>query len=218
MGAAMPAGGERRTQKDRSETTQLKVLEAALECIGRDGYVAVSLQDIADAAGISRGAITHHYASKADLTAAAMDHFFSERYIRFKHSVETQGELSLSERLDIIDRDMEDLSAVGFEMLVALRSDPVLRKKYIELARLRLDDMRETYINLFPEFSEKGRPGLMSRLAMNFYRGLFVDRMHGNTERIDEMKALFKDMIRIYVTPEPPRQGHLKPVSRDLPG
>lgn len=202
MGTAMPAGCERRTQKDRSETTQRTILEATLACIGQSGYVALSLQDIASAAGMSRGAITHHYASKADLTAAAMDHFFSERYNRFKRSVETLGVTSLSERLDMVDRDMEDLSAVGFEMLVALRSDPELRKKYIDLARLRLDDMRNTYVRMFPEFSEKGRPGLMAQMAMNFYRGLFVERMHGDSGRIDEMKALFKDMVRVYVTPQ----------------
>ena len=202
MGTAMPAGCERRTQKDRSETTQRNILEATLAWIGQSGYVALSLQDIASAAGMSRGAITHHYASKADLTAAAMDHFFSERYNRFKRSVETLGVTSLSERLDMVDRDMEDLSAVGFEMLVALRSDPELRKKYIDLARLRLDDMRNTYVRMFPEFSEKGRPGLMAQMAMNFYRGLFVERMHGDSGRIDEMKALFKDMVRVYVTPQ----------------
>lgn len=202
MGTAMPAGCERRTQKDRSETTQRNILEATLAWIGQSGYVALSLQDIASAAGMSRGAITHHYASKADLTAAAMDHFFSERYNRFKRSVETLGVTSLSERLDMVDRDMEGLSAVGFEMLVALRSDPELRKKYIDLARLRLDDMRNTYVRMFPEFSEKGRPGLMAQMAMNFYRGLFVERMHGDSGRIDEMKALFKDMVRVYVTPQ----------------
>ena len=102
----------------------------------------------------------------------------------------------------MVDRDMEGLSAVGFEMLVALRSDPELRKKYIDLARLRLDDMRNTYVRMFPEFSEKGRPGLMAQMAMNFYRGLFVERMHGDSGRIDEMKALLKDMVRVYVTPQ----------------
>ena len=47
--------------------TKERILLAALELFARDGYEAVSVSDIADRLGITKGALYRHYKSKRDI-------------------------------------------------------------------------------------------------------------------------------------------------------
>ena len=48
----------------RSETTRKHILEAALGCFSSKGYEATSVAEICEAAGVSKGAFYHHFATK----------------------------------------------------------------------------------------------------------------------------------------------------------
>ena len=65
-----PAPSPRRTQRERSETTTAELLAAARELFARDGYEATSLDGIAAAAAVSKGALYHHFGSKRDVFRA----------------------------------------------------------------------------------------------------------------------------------------------------
>lgn len=57
----------RRTQRERSEATVGELLLAARGLFARDGYAGTSLDAIAAAAGVSKGAVYHHFASKREV-------------------------------------------------------------------------------------------------------------------------------------------------------
>ena len=61
---------ERRTQKQRREHTQERVLDAAIELILERGYVNIRTADIAERAASAR-AQTHYYPTKQALAVAA---------------------------------------------------------------------------------------------------------------------------------------------------
>jgi AcrR family transcriptional regulator len=65
----------RRTQAQRSAEATEKLLAAALACLARHGYAATSITEIAEAAGMSRGALQHHFDTKADLLFAVFARF-----------------------------------------------------------------------------------------------------------------------------------------------
>lgn len=67
-----------RTQADRREETQRKLLDAAIEILRHKGYAGLRTVEVAQLAQVSRGALTHHYPSKELLVAAAMEDVFSE--------------------------------------------------------------------------------------------------------------------------------------------
>jgi TetR/AcrR family transcriptional regulator, acrAB operon repressor len=56
-----------RKTKEEADITRHALLKAALAVFSRQGYSATRLEDIAAEAGVTRGAIYHHFGSKADL-------------------------------------------------------------------------------------------------------------------------------------------------------
>lgn len=65
---------KRRSQKERSSETQARLLDAAVTLLHERGLAGTSTHDIAEAAGVSRGALTHHFESREELIAAAIAH------------------------------------------------------------------------------------------------------------------------------------------------
>lgn len=57
----------RRTQAERSVTTSAHLVEAAWLLFSRDGYSATSIDAVAAAAGMTKGAAYHHFEGKAAL-------------------------------------------------------------------------------------------------------------------------------------------------------
>lgn len=63
----------RRTQEQRRAETERRVLDAAMELIARSGSRAVTLAEVGEAAGYSRGIVYHHFGSRERLLEAVVD-------------------------------------------------------------------------------------------------------------------------------------------------
>ncbi len=63
----------RRTQEERREATRDALLGAAVALVAERGIEATTLSDVAERAGVSKGALTHHYESKEALLDAVLD-------------------------------------------------------------------------------------------------------------------------------------------------
>lgn len=63
----------------RTRTTRRKLLRSAEHIFARDGFEAASIEEIADAAGYSRGAFYANFKSKEDLFMALLEDFFRRR-------------------------------------------------------------------------------------------------------------------------------------------
>jgi AcrR family transcriptional regulator len=78
-----PKAPVRRTQQERSEATVSELLSAARDQFARDGYAATSLDAIAASAGVTKGALYHHFSGKRELFRAV----FSEENQRLNDVV-----------------------------------------------------------------------------------------------------------------------------------
>ncbi|GAA3546087.1 TetR/AcrR family transcriptional regulator [Nonomuraea rosea] len=61
----------RRTQAERSDETTARLVRAARELFGAGGYAETSIDAIAAAAGVTKGAAYHHFGGKVALFRAA---------------------------------------------------------------------------------------------------------------------------------------------------
>ena len=66
----VPVAAERRSQTERREEAEHRLLEAALEIVARRGSVRMTLAEVGEAAGYSRGLPAHRFGSKAGLLHA----------------------------------------------------------------------------------------------------------------------------------------------------
>lgn len=69
----------RRTQEARSAATRGKILDATLECLVEHGYSGTSTPEVCRRAGVSRGALLHHFPTKAELVTRAVSHLAERR-------------------------------------------------------------------------------------------------------------------------------------------
>jgi AcrR family transcriptional regulator len=93
----------RRSQAERSAATRHSLVEAAVDCIAGQGLVHATLAVIADRAGVTRGAVQHHFGARDELLLAVVDHFGRELFRSLGSHIPTS--LTVPERIaQICDR------------------------------------------------------------------------------------------------------------------
>ncbi|MDP6936985.1 MAG: TetR/AcrR family transcriptional regulator [Candidatus Marinimicrobia bacterium] len=65
------------------EERQSQILDAAMKVITRKGFSNARMDDIVQEAGLSKGAIYHHYEGKKDLFLALIDHWETQTFPDF---------------------------------------------------------------------------------------------------------------------------------------
>lgn len=134
----MRVAGKRRSQKERSAETSARLMNATIDLLHDQGLARTTTPEIARMAGVSRGALTHHFAGReAIITASVADllgkstrdlHRFAEDF------VERGG--SSDEIVDYIWRMMDDrLFYVTMEYLPEARHNPAFRADLIPLVK-----------------------------------------------------------------------------------
>src|SRR5215211_299322 len=73
----------RRTQAQRSEATQAALVATARRLFAERGYAGVGTEEIVSAAGVTRGALYHHFEGKAGLFGAVFEQIEAELAERF---------------------------------------------------------------------------------------------------------------------------------------
>ena len=111
------------------QARQAEIADAALECMVRLGAVAVSLSDICDQAGISRGAFYVHFSSKDEALSAVIARLrdMSIQESVFSNPVELRDALYARVRKNELP-DRGKLALVELELLLAARKSETLRK------------------------------------------------------------------------------------------
>jgi AcrR family transcriptional regulator len=122
-----------------SAETHERLLQVARRAFARDGFEATTNRHIADAVGITTGAIYHYYASKADLYVAVYAEVQGIVYTAFEAAVAPHESLvgRFGAALDAaVELNREDPSIAGFVVGVASEAQrhPELRDM-LELRR-----------------------------------------------------------------------------------
>jgi AcrR family transcriptional regulator len=70
----MAIGRRARGTYAKTPERRAEILDAALHVFGDSGFLAGSLRDVADRAGMSQAGLLHHFGSKAELLSAVLEH------------------------------------------------------------------------------------------------------------------------------------------------
>ena len=74
-----PKRNEKGWQAEKSAITRLAILEATIQCLLELGYANTTTALIANYAGLSRGAMMHHFPSRMSVMRAVVDHLHQLR-------------------------------------------------------------------------------------------------------------------------------------------
>ncbi|HEV7339730.1 MULTISPECIES: TetR/AcrR family transcriptional regulator [Bosea] len=132
------ADKQRRTQEERSTETRARLIDATLDLLVERGYALATTSEIAARAGVTRGALNHHFSGKDDLIVQSVSHLLQGWIGEIRRVAELvkAGSLSLS---DFVDRMWELFSGrlflVTLEHVTAARHNPYLREQLVSVTR-----------------------------------------------------------------------------------
>lgn len=135
---------ERWTKERRTEHTRQILLDAAEEVFARKGLTGAALEEIADAAGFTRGAIYSQFGAKEKLFLAVVDRQrqrFLDGFVDIMMSFHRLSDVDIDELADRWRQLTEgtDRAALGYELTLFLLRNPEARER---VAAQRLETIR----------------------------------------------------------------------------
>ncbi|MDY6811007.1 MAG: TetR/AcrR family transcriptional regulator [Actinomycetota bacterium] len=180
-----------RTQAQRTAATRARVLDATIASLVEVGYARTTTQEVNRRAGVSRGALLHHFPTRESLVVAAVGHLVEGRMTEILQRPRTGGE----DIAVIIEAFSGPLFDAALELWVAARTDEALRTAMVPLEQKVADALTTGSAELFDARYTPDQIALSVELA----RGLAVSRIlrAPDTDRAftDRLLAVWKDML-----------------------
>lgn len=121
----MNAPDVRQTQADRSADMRARLIEAAIAALIESGYAKTTAVEVCRRAGVTRGALNHHFPSVPALLAAAMSDTYERLFLSSPQKKGTHA--TLEAWIDVVWAKIgrPEFKAV-IEVWLAARNDPEL--------------------------------------------------------------------------------------------
>jgi AcrR family transcriptional regulator len=156
------------------------VLAATIDCLVDRGYANTSTRDIAGRAGVTLGALQHHFSGKADLMAAAVKTLGDRMADEFMIEAQVVG--TPDERIGpLLDRVWRahrgPLFTAGLELWVAARTDAALRAAMGDVEDSQALRVIEGIVGAFPDLAAS--PGFAEAVTIGLatLRGLAMSEL-----------------------------------------
>ncbi len=170
----------RRTQAERSDATVTRLLEATVASLVDVGYRGATTTEITKRAGVSRGAMLHHFPNRAALFAAAADWIGDGHIERFEagiREVSNDGNGRLSASIDLLWQICSSPEHVAWmEFAAAAHHEPEIAATVtLAVSRMR-DRTRETWIETFPEIASDPIAATAPEFTISLLEGLALSQ------------------------------------------
>ncbi|MBJ7331153.1 MAG: TetR/AcrR family transcriptional regulator [Solirubrobacteraceae bacterium] len=177
----------RRTQEERTAETRGKLLDATLQSLLEAGYAATTTRRVAELAGVSQGAQTHHFPRRVDLVVAAVERLTEQRSSALADLVDalpTDQPARTRGVLDLIWRDFSSpIFTVFVKLWVAAAEDPELYERLVPLERRLARQVAGTIPDLVREDARPADLNARVTVVLSTLRGLALSGAFEPTAR-----------------------------------
>jgi AcrR family transcriptional regulator len=174
------------------------VLEATVELLAERGYGGTSTRLAAERAGMSLGALQHHFRTKAELSVEAL-RYASRRLAReFVAAAPADADTlerfgAILDRLFVVFRG--DTFAAAVEVHLAARTDPDLQEAAAELNRDVEDLIHSSARELLPEMIYRPEFPALLQTSLSAVRGLALTSMVPLRDRSEEWRQVRSQLL-----------------------
>ncbi|MFS0736161.1 TetR/AcrR family transcriptional regulator [Sphingomonas sp. 1P06PA] len=197
---ARQAGANGPTQQSlKSAQTRAKLIEATIRCIVKVGYANTTTPQVAAEAGLSRGAMLHHFENGAALIKAAIVELHEKRLRAFRRAADTENHDTGA----LVRTYWKQLQKPGFvafhELALAARTNSDLARILQPLQVEFRERFNAQAVMLFPEW--QGRPRefyIAMALSQTMLEGLAIHLLTGamSEEMVEPILLLLEGQLR----------------------
>lgn len=189
-----------RKPQARSAVTRESILDAALGCLVERGYARTATADVAERAGVSRGAQLHHFPTRAGLLAATVEHLAERRLAELKRALERRSRVGdeVDGAIDFVWQAYTDPTAyAGLELAIASRTDEELRAHLRGVAGRFRKLLEQADLAIAPTEMEPPQRTALRRLVLAAIQGLAVTHVvDGDDAYVESVLGMLKDLCR----------------------
>jgi AcrR family transcriptional regulator len=200
----------RRTQAERSEETQTRILKAAANLIRKRGYAHFRTAEVAKEAGLSRGAQLHHFPTKDSLVVATLEYVFEQAQMLSRRRAS-----AVNRPRDLIEAVIEDAREfffsehfmVAIDIVLSTSTNQSVRKQILDISRKARRPVEAAWAEAL---AANGVPGQLASdivaLTLSLVRGMALRTLWDNDPKwFDELFSLWRQMIKVFLSDRQPR-------------
>lgn len=216
----MPQARRRKTQQERTAETTESLLKATIDLLHDRGFYRMSTVEIAERAGVSRGALNHHFASKEEIVVSAIRHQLRDSTARLHGmalAIREDGG-STDRIVDFIWSLMTDrLYYVTMEYMPEARHNDDFKKKIVVVVKEFHEGLNAVWAELANQIgADVHRASTVMNATMCVVRGMIAQTTIKDdpayfAELLDYCKRQVARELR-HVTPASPRAAQKTPV------
>lgn len=201
----------RSPDSSRATRTRERIFAAVIRCLDESGYSETSINRVQQTAGVSRGALTHHFPTKEQMMVRTLEHLLDP--VRGPSSPMADAGLlqkrgaatSLSDDLSNLWRRIINTreGRALIEILVASRTDAPLRAQIAPTLQTYNDEANRNILHLYSAPSGHD-VALLWSICRSFMRGLHTHSpFERDPENIEKMVDLFGQIMAPHLAIQP---------------
>jgi AcrR family transcriptional regulator len=187
--------------QERSMRTRALLLDAAIESLSEVGYAHASTADISERAGVTRGAFLHHFHTRTELFAEAIEHLTARQRDAVQRCADTVSATTPpADALVALVASMTagELGRASVELYVAIRHDDDLRKHMLSVQHDLTHDVLAIAEKLIGPRTSPDRLQGAFWITINLVRGTIVDDMLGrNPQHRKEILTRWTELAEV---------------------
>jgi AcrR family transcriptional regulator len=197
--AVKAAGSLPTLQSVKSAQTRAKLIEATIRCIVKFGYARTTTPQVAAEAGLSRGAMLHHFENGAAVIKAAIVELHEKRLRAFRRAADTENH-DTATLVRTYWKQLQKPAFIAFhELALAARSNADLAQILQPLQVEFRERFNQQAVSLFPEWGADRRSfDLAMALSQTMLEGMAIQIFTGAMDEsmVEPMLKLLEGQIR----------------------
>jgi TetR/AcrR family transcriptional regulator, transcriptional repressor for nem operon len=186
----------------KTSPTRTRLLDAAYSLLLRKGYPATSVDEICDAAEVSKGSFYHLFKSKEAMTLAVLEHHMAAAKDEIERGLDTDG-LDGAQRAVRYVKHVEDAAEelwhdgclIGSLALELAETNPEIRERVSEIFRDLTDHFERVFLPLCQAHRGPDTPPpreLAEQFLIVIEGGVVLSRAHFDRRYVSQALRCFR--------------------------